>query len=254
MGDMGRKVKRAARKALPYAFTLSIAAACLAVFVAELIRDNIGLGNFLGDVSADTLSAMGGLEVVPGRRPYAWASFFTSAFLHADAAHLTNNTVILLGAGMAFERMVGKGGFLVVAAVSLFASNAVSYAVHMGGDTVTVLVGASGLIYGFVGAGLVTCACNRERAEALGDVRYALYLASLWALTSLLLTGADSLASWLSGESDDIAMSAHVGGLLSGALAAVALPLRASAVPLSARLAAALALAGAFAAFFVFAG
>ncbi len=250
MSGWVQRLGRGVRAAAPYAFTLAVIAACCVVFVAEFVRDGLGLLNFLDEISLDTLYAMGGLLVMPGQAVGEWSRLVTATFLHADIAHLARNVAVIAGAGIALERMAGKGGFLIAVAVSLFAGNAAAYAAHSGGGA-TIIVGASGLAYGLVGAGLMSCALNRDHAEPLGDVRYFLYIAALCSLGSLFLVGDGSILAWLAGASDETAISAHVGGLVAGAATMVVLPFRGTTAPLPARIAAALAIAAAFAAFLI---
>ena len=124
MSGWVQRLGRGVRAAAPYAFTLAVIAACCVVFVAEFVRDGLGLLNFLDEISLDTLYAMGGLLVMPGQAVGEWSRLVTATFLHADIAHLARNVAVIAGAGIALERMAGKGGFLIAVAVSLFAGNA----------------------------------------------------------------------------------------------------------------------------------
>lgn len=76
--------------------------------------------------------------------------FITSIFLHADISHLFFNMLALLFFGTSLERMVSKQVFLLI----FFLSGAVGNLSYMAtaSNPYTPSIGASGSIYGVVGA------------------------------------------------------------------------------------------------------
>ncbi len=75
--------------------------------------------------------------------------FITSMFLHADLAHLLFNMFALLMFGLYLERKVGKTMFIIIYAVSGIAGG-IGFELLNGPGVVGL--GASGAIYGIIGA------------------------------------------------------------------------------------------------------
>ncbi len=73
--------------------------------------------------------------------------FITPMFLHSDIVHLAVNCYSLYIIGMQVERIFGRGRFLVIYFVSGFIGSAASFAFSLNSS-----VGASGAIFGLVGA------------------------------------------------------------------------------------------------------
>lgn len=133
---------------------------------------------------------------------------FTSMFLHFGAGHLMNNMIMLAAAGGPLEREVGKGKFLAI----YFASGTGGALLSLWADIYTgeyaVAAGASGAIFGLIGAMLYIAIRNHG---TIGDISGR----------GLVLMIAISLYfGYVSGGVDN---TAHIGGLLSGAILAVLL-------------------------------
>ncbi|HEU4565513.1 MAG TPA: rhomboid family intramembrane serine protease, partial [Gemmatimonadaceae bacterium] len=120
--------------------------------------------------------------------------------------HLIGNAVALYVLGMACEHAGGAAVMAVVYLASALAGSAASVAMGPGPS-----VGASGAIFGVLGAVVVLLARNRERFH-VRDKRIGGVLA-VWAAITLL-------QGWLTPMVDN---AAHLGGLAAGALAALAL-------------------------------
>jgi membrane associated rhomboid family serine protease len=134
---------------------------------------------------------------------------FTSMFLHAGILHVLFNGWALYVFGSALERDIGRLRFLgVYLSAGLFAS-ATSYALVWDpsdpAELASVSVGASGAIFGLLGAYLVYN-WNR-RHQALARARVAQIMQLL--LLNLVLTFAISFIDW----------RAHIGGLVGGIVA-----------------------------------
>jgi rhomboid protease GluP len=126
----------------------------------------------------------------------------SAAFLHASPGHIIGNCVMLYIVGMALEHAAGVRQTLLVYLTSAVAGGLMSVALSRGPS-----VGASGAIFGVVGAVVVILYQHRDRFH-LRDNRVALVLAVYAAYT--VVTGM---------ASPFIDNAAHVGGFLGGALA-----------------------------------
>lgn len=83
--------------------------------------------------------------------PLAALQLFTSLFVHADFMHLLGNLIILLAFALPFEELIGGRRFLVVYLLAGLAGSLAQVAVSWGGGPL-LLMGASGAIFGIIGA------------------------------------------------------------------------------------------------------
>lgn len=128
-----------------------------------------------------------------------WWRLLTSAFQHFGPMHLLLNMYMLWILGMGIERSIGHARFLALYLVSaLGGSVAVMF---FGQDALTA--GASGAIFGLMGAYAIVAVSMRLDARGIG------ILLALNVVVSFLIPG--------------ISLAAHLGGLAVGALAAFAL-------------------------------
>lgn len=133
---------------------------------------------------------------------------FTSMFLHFGFEHLMNNMLMLLVIGWNLERELGKIRFLLIYLCSGLCGNVLSlwWDVHTG--SYAVAAGASGAVFGIIGALLYVAIRNHGR---VGNVtgRGLLFMAVMSLYYGFTSEGVDNFA--------------HIGGLLSGFLLAVLL-------------------------------
>jgi len=141
--------------------------------------------------------ALNGYAVADGE----WYRLITSAFLHASVIHLAFNMLMLWWFGQALEAALGRGRFLGVYLVSALAGSA--GALLLSAPSVNT-VGASGAVFGILGAGLVL-----ERKQ--------IYVFGGGALFIVVLNIAFSFAV------ANISIGGHLGGLIGGILAMLAL-------------------------------
>lgn len=133
---------------------------------------------------------------------------FTSMFLHFDVAHLTGNMIILLALGDNLERALGKGRYLVLYVLSGLGAGMCSFAYNWFLGQEVIAAGASGAIFGIIGALFYAVRKNKGRLEDMTTVRLGLLI--VYVLYSGFTTpGIDN--------------AAHVGGLMIGMLMAVLL-------------------------------
>jgi len=135
----------------------------------------------------------------PGVAEGAYWQLLTSAFTHVEILHIGMNMLALWFLGPSLERALGRARFLAVYLVSALAGSVV---VLWLADASTMTLGASGAVFGLIGALLVLA------YKVHGDVRSVL----IWLGINVVYTfiGPGSI-SW----------QGHLGGLLGGVAAAV---------------------------------
>ena len=129
-----------------------------------------------------------------------WWRLMTAAFLHGNAIHIGMNMLMLWWIGAPVEEALGRARYLALYLVSALAGSAGALLLTPEAFT----VGASGAIFGILGAALVF---ERQRNYVLGGSAM-----SIIAL-NLILTFAIP----------NISIGGHLGGLVGGALCALAL-------------------------------
>ncbi len=188
-----RGVQRAAFEGAGAKVTKLIIGVNVAVYVAELAQ---GGGVY-------------GLQSTIYEKGVLWAPFvaqgdywrlLTAAFLHYGPFHLLLNMLGLYWFGSLLEQRLGSGRFLLIYIVSGLAGSAGALVL----DPLKPTVGASGAIFGILGAGLVL---ERQRDYVFGGSALGIIVANL------VLTFA-----W-----PNISIGGHIGGLIGGAAAVLAL-------------------------------
>ena len=166
----------------------------VAVYVAELIQ-----GGWVYGVGS-TIYEKGVL----------WAPFvangdywrlLTAAFLHYGPFHLLLNMLGLYWFGSLLEQRIGSGRFLLLYLVSGLAGSAGALVISPTNPT----VGASGAIFGILGAGLVL---EQQRDYVFG-----------WSALGVIIANLVLTFAW----SSNISVGGHIGGLIGGAAATLAL-------------------------------
>lgn len=133
---------------------------------------------------------------------------FTSMFLHFGITHLLNNMVLLGALGWNLELEIGKIRFLIIYLVSGIGGNLLSLYFGISAETYAVSAGASGEIFGLMGALLYVVIANRGRLGRLSG-RGMLFMVVLSLYFGFTSSGVDN---W-----------AHIGGLITGFVMAVIL-------------------------------
>lgn len=77
---------------------------------------------------------------------------FTSMFMHFGLEHLLNNMVMLGAAGQILERAIGKWKFLLLYLLSGIGGSTLSYLQMLKSGEYAVAAGASGAVFGIIGA------------------------------------------------------------------------------------------------------
>jgi rhomboid protease GluP len=145
-----------------------------------------------------------------------WQRLITSMFLHIGPLHLLLNVYALWSLGRFFEPLFGLARFWLIYLCSGLAGAAASATLGAG----ALSAGASGAIFGLMGAGIVALRTG-GRAAPDGDGAPPLSAWRRRIVTNLVLVAVVNLAiGFRLGMIDN---AAHVGGLLGGALTALLL-------------------------------
>ncbi|RZI98151.1 MAG: rhomboid family intramembrane serine protease [Brevundimonas sp.] len=145
-----------------------------------------------------------------------WPGVLTSMFLHANWAHVGMNALGALAFAPPVARVM-KGGAGVVGFLLFYMVCGVLAAAGYGlvhPDSGATLVGASGAVFGLIGAGLRLLRVKDGRPRRLTDRRFLVPAGVLMAVNA-----ATGLAGLVPGAGDlQVAWEAHAVGFVAGAL------------------------------------
>ncbi len=133
----------------------------------------------------------------PGIRNGEYYRFFTCMFLHGDLKHIFNNMIVLYFMGNFSEQLLGNFRHLLIYILSGLAASLGSYMIN-GFDVYSV--GASGAIFGVIGAVLFLVLFERKKIGISKRQIIAFVVTSLY--TGYTNAGVDN--------------AAHVAGLIAG--------------------------------------
>jgi membrane associated rhomboid family serine protease len=187
-------VRRAAFDGTAAKVTKALIGINVAVYVAELAQGG-------GVYGVNSTIYEKGFLYAPFVAQGDWWRLMTAAFLHYGPFHLLLNMLGLYWFGSLLERRIGSGRFVLLYLVSGLAGSAGALVV----SPTSATVGASGAIFGILGAGLVL---EQQRDYVFGGSALGVIVANL------VLTFA-----W----SGNISVGGHIGGLIGGAAATLAL-------------------------------
>jgi len=175
--------------------TKAIIGANVVAFLVQVAQSPGGLSNPLGGQLVEK-----GILYGPAVAAGDWWRLASSAFLHANILHIGINMLMLWWFGQALEATVGRGRFLGIYLVAILAGSAGALLLSPTEPT----VGASGGVFGLLGAGLVL---ERRNINVFGGGALLLVLFNL-GFTFIHPTS--------------ISVGGHLGGLAGGALAVLA--------------------------------
>lgn len=130
----------------------------------------------------------------------------TCMFLHFGISHLFSNMVFLFLIGSYLERVVGTVRYLILYFGAGIGSSLISLFYYRYQDANVVSAGASGALFGVVGALLYIIIRNKGRLEELS-----------WRSFLIMIVGTISVGFF----TDGVDNAAHVGGLVAGFLLAI---------------------------------
>lgn len=187
-------VRRATFEGTGALVTRAMIAINVLVFLVNLAQGS-GLNQTTG-----SLFFRGALYIHGGLDQGEWWRLITAAFLHGNLIHLGMNMFVLWIVGAPVEQAIGRGRFLALYFVSGLAGSAGALVF----DPNAITVGASGAIFGILGAALVL---ESQRSYVLGGQALG------FIVINLVLTFAIP----------NISVGGHLGGLAGGALSMLAL-------------------------------
>lgn len=157
---------------------------------------------FTGDYIYD----LGTTDIVSVLQNGQWYRVLTAMFLHADMEHILSNMLVLYVLGEMVEKEMGHIRYLVMYIFAgIGGSMASLYINYIANDTVGSL-GASGAIFGMIGALLLILIRNKGRLETMSVGNILFYIGA---------------SIYLGLRSSNIDNMAHIGGLISGFILAI---------------------------------
>jgi membrane associated rhomboid family serine protease len=192
-----RGVRRAAYEGTGALVTKALIALNVAVYALNLAQ-----GSSLSETSGQIFDEGALVVLYPfgGLADGEWWRLITSAFLHGNLLHLGINMVVIWMIGAPMEEAIGRGRFIVLYLVSGLSGAAGALLF----DPNAITVGASGAIFGILGAALIL---EWQRNYVLGGSALSLLVVNLVFTFAI----------------PNISIGGHLGGLAGGALGALAL-------------------------------
>ena len=169
-----------------------------------LVLINIAL-YLLSWIWGDALHDAGVLDVSLVVEDGEWRRLATAAFLHADFMHLFSNMVLLFYIGGVVERNIGAVSYLALYLISGITGNLLTVFHELSNNERWTSLGASGAVFGVMGAMLVLLLLVRKQLRGRSSLLYRVgFMIAYSLLTGIRYGGVNNIA--------------HVGGLLTGAL------------------------------------
>lgn len=221
-----------------YPATYSLVLANLLVFAVmfrfgpwpELMRQHQWGAMFTAQFDYDTLVRFGGCsswDVLHG----GWWRLLTAAFVHATILHIALNLWCLWNLGLFGEPLLGKPGLVVVYMLTGIAGNLLSLTWSVFARTESLVVGASGAVFGIAGILIVLLSNKGLIKPGLDwkDIRGLRSQVILFAVANLVLGVAPNFAPMMSESAlrvlhvnarnlPHIDNTAHLGGFVCGLL------------------------------------
>ena len=194
------EVSRAADMARPY-----VTYALLAANVGVWLLTELAGGSQNRDVLL-RFGAMVGLNIASGE----YWRLLSATFLHSGLMHLLFNSFGLFIFGQQMERIYGRSRFLLIYLLAGLAGSVASYALNISLSENSISVGASGAVFGLVGAMTAFFASHRDRLGEMGrqSLTGLLFIAGINLVIGLVSPGVDNFA--------------HAGGFAGGFLIGLA--------------------------------
>lgn len=183
-------------------------APCTILIIAINVAVFLALSFFGMTEDAEFMLGHGAMYVPNLIEQQEYYRFLTSMFLHFGVQHLTNNMLLLGIMGWQLELEVGSVKFLILYLLSGIGGTALSVWESLRVEQFAVSAGASGAIFGMIGALLFIAIRNKGKLGRLTPKRllFMILLSLYFGFTS---TGVDNMA--------------HIGGLITGFLLAALL-------------------------------
>jgi membrane associated rhomboid family serine protease len=200
---MTHGVRRASFEGVGAKVTRALIGINVAVYIAELATGGgvNGVGSTIYEKGVLIASAFDSHGRLVGVAQGDWWRLITAAFLHYGPFHLLLNMFALFWFGSLLEQRIGSGKFLLLYLVSGLAGSAGALV----WSPLVPTVGASGAIFGLLGAAIIVL-----RSRGINPMESGLvFWLGLNLVFSFTISG--------------ISIGGHIGGLVGGTLAAIAL-------------------------------
>jgi membrane associated rhomboid family serine protease len=185
----------------PGPVTKALIAINVGVFVLELTTGG-GLGLDMSSAFASRLVTWGGLQPLSIAVHGEYYRLITAMFLHGGLLHVGLNMYVLWILGSMAEPAFGSARFVALYFISGFLASVASFWL---GPVNQIGVGASGAIFGLLGAWAAFGFRRRDTAFGAAQLRWALLWIAINVFFGLSVSGIDNFA--------------HLGGLVAGAAA-----------------------------------
>ena len=174
--------------------TLILIAVNVLIFLAETAAG--------GSENTDVALKFGAQYTPMVRDAKQYYRMFLAMFLHFGVMHILFNMYALYNIGPTIERIFGSGRFLAIYLGAGICGNLLTYYVEMHTENYRISAGASGAVFGLMGAYLVLALMPKLR--------------EYFSLTNILINiGINVLYGF---RNRSINMVAHLGGLIGGAV------------------------------------
>jgi membrane associated rhomboid family serine protease len=148
-------------------------------------------------------------------------TLFTSMFIHGGFAHIFGNMIILFFIGIPFEQRVGWKKFIIIYLIAGICGSLTHSILNLEfPNNYITLIGASGAIFGIMGA----FAVSYPRDEVVMPIGIGImFLTRIKVMYAVIFFAAvETFIVWLD-VADTTAHYAHLGGLIAGAILAAVL-------------------------------
>lgn len=189
--------ENAGREGIPFITVLFVVANVIMFFHTEMAGSSL---------DADYMISAGAMYGPAFLEGHEYSRIFTHFFLHFGFEHLAGNMFSLLVLGYALENRIGRGWFCFIYLFSGVFAGLMSVFYNLSAYRERVSCGASGAIYGLMGALLVVLIANRKNNLQKEAIRFLLYI------VLILYSGM---------QDPGIDNTAHMGGFLGGFLICV---------------------------------
>ena len=181
--------------------TAALILANVVYFIVLKVKGDPSDGEFMFRMGANYAPAI--------LREHQYWRLLTAMFMHFGVAHLLSNMLYLVLVGYRLERAQGHVRFFLLYMLGGLIASFVSVLYYQFTKDPAICAGASGAVYGLIGAMLVLMIRNRNRnAIRSGIPRVAFIILFI---------------VWSSTASEGVDAAAHIGGLVAGALLSLAL-------------------------------
>ena len=190
-----RRSKRTDRGATVPVVTILLILANVIVFLLE---------EFTGGSNGDNAVSALGVQYVPAMiHGHQWWRLFTSMFIHFGFRHIFSNMITLAYCGWSLEQQYGRARYLILYLASGIGGNLLSLAVDIAAADYSISAGASGAVFGLIGAYAGAAVMDRKKTNRRANP----WLMILFSVLTFFQSIGAGVNSW-----------AHLGGMLTGFL------------------------------------